>query len=59
MHIRVNAGVRGTNDGMFLYTVGPWLGGIEWVGVSENDPTEFPEPSLLDIEVADPSLGGR
>jgi hypothetical protein len=36
MHIRVNAAVEGSFDGLFLYTVGGRLGGIEWVGVSED-----------------------
>ena len=38
-------------DGLFLFTVGNHLGGIEHVGVSENgDPSEFPDPGLLTVE---------
>jgi hypothetical protein len=51
MHIRVNAAIQGMNDGLFLFTVGNHLGGIEYVGVSENgDPSEFPDPGLLTVE---------
>jgi hypothetical protein len=54
MTIRVNAGVRGSYDGLFLYTVndpqlGEILGGIEWVGIEETDRDELPSPELLDI----------
>lgn len=49
MHVRVYADVNGSDDGLFLYTVGPWLGGIEYVGVSAQDPDVFPEPGLLTI----------
>jgi hypothetical protein len=57
MAVRVNAGVRGSHDGLFLYTVedpqrGEVLGGIEWVGVEETDPDELPSPELLDIRAA-------
>lgn len=53
MHIRVNAGVAGTLNGMFLYTIGGRLGGIEWVGNSDQpDPAEFPDPSVLTISAA-------
>jgi hypothetical protein len=57
MTIRVNAGVRGSHDGLFLYTIeerlrGEVLGGIEWVGVEETDPEELPSPELLDIRAA-------
>ncbi|HZC52138.1 MAG TPA: hypothetical protein VE441_06535 [Mycobacterium sp.] len=53
MDIRVNAGVDGTFDGLFLYTVGGHLGGIEWVGNSEEaDPDEFPDPERLTISPA-------
>ncbi|MBQ1073317.1 hypothetical protein KBX06_09090 [Micromonospora sp. C31] len=57
MAIRVNAGVRGSHDGLFLYTIedrqrGKVLGGIEWVGVEETDPDELPSPELLDIRAA-------
>lgn len=51
MQIHVNAKIRGTNDGLFLYTVGSRLGGIEYVGVSDaGDPSELPDPALLAIE---------
>lgn len=55
MAIPVNATVRGSHDGLFLWTIehperGLLLGGIEWVGVTETDPAELPPPDLLDIE---------
>lgn len=57
MNIRVNARVRGSMNGLFLYTVddteqGEFLGGIEWIGVSDRDPDELPQPTALDIEPA-------
>jgi hypothetical protein len=53
MHIRVNAGVKCSYDGLFLYTVAERLGGIEWVGNSEEgDPLEFPDPAMLTITPA-------
>jgi hypothetical protein len=57
MAVRVNAGVRGSHDGLFLYTIeerlrGEVLGGIEWVGVEETNPDELPSPELLDIRAA-------
>jgi len=37
-----------TNDGLFLFTLGDKLAGIEYAGVSdEGDPPELPDPSLL------------
>jgi len=55
MAILVNAAVPGSGDGLFLYTVedpqrGRVLGGIEWVGVGEADPDEFPTPDLFVIK---------
>jgi hypothetical protein len=52
MHVRVNAHVDGTLDGLFLYTVGGRLGGIEWVGSSDDDPAELPDPGVLIISAA-------
>lgn len=57
MEIRVNAGVRGSRDGLFLYTVedphrGEVLGGIEWVSFEGTDPAELPSPELLDVRPA-------
>jgi hypothetical protein len=57
MTIRVNASVRDTHAGLFLYTTedpqrGEVLGGIDWVGVEEADPDELPPPELLDIRPA-------
>lgn len=57
MSLRVNASIRGTNDGLFLYTIedpdrGECLGGIEYVGVGEKDPAEFPPPDLLNVDPA-------
>lgn len=61
MCLRVNAAVLGSYDGLFLYTIddpelGEVLGGIEWVGVSESDPDEFPEPSMLRVGLAPGAL---
>ncbi|MPY98184.1 MAG: hypothetical protein GEU97_09315 [Actinophytocola sp.] len=55
MTARVTASVRHSDDGLFLYTIedpqyGEVLGGIEWVGVGQSDPREFPSPDLLDVE---------
>ena len=57
MSVKVNASVRGSHDGLFLYTVedpslGEILGGIEWLSGSETDPDELPSPDLLDIQAA-------
>ncbi|MFI6273400.1 hypothetical protein [Micromonospora zamorensis] len=57
MAVRVNADVRGSLAGLFLYTVedpqrGEVLGGIEWAGIEETDPDELPSPELLDIRTA-------
>jgi|GEM_PF-6647404 len=53
MHVRVNATVDGTHDGLFLYTVGGRLGGIEYVGAcDEGDPDELPDPARLMITPA-------
>ena len=57
MTIKVNAGVPGAHRGLFLYTIedperGEILGGIEWAGVDEVEPAEFPAPELLDIRPA-------
>jgi hypothetical protein len=57
MAVRVNAGVRGSDDGLFLYTIedpqrGEILGGIEWVGVGETNPDELPSPELFNIKTA-------
>lgn len=57
MTIRVNAGVRGSYGGLFLYTIedpqeGEVLGGIEWLSGEATDPEEFPPPQLLDIRAA-------
>lgn len=57
MSVRVNASVSTSNDGLFLYTIedpehGELLGGVEWVGVGDTNPDEFPEPELLDIQPA-------
>jgi hypothetical protein len=57
MAIQVYASVPDSYDGLFLYTIeepqrGEVLGGIEWVGVGETDPDEFPSPDLLKIRPA-------
>jgi hypothetical protein len=53
MHVRVSAAIEGTHDGLFLYTVGGQLGGIEWVSGSDGgDPAEFPDPEVRAIRPA-------
>ncbi|MGW6005483.1 hypothetical protein [Oerskovia enterophila] len=52
MRVMVNATVAGSTDSLFLYTLDGELGGIEWVGVSDDRPTELPEPSRLEISPA-------
>ena len=53
MHVRVNAATQSQFDGLFLYTVGGRLGGIEWVGTSdEGNPPEFPDPATMTIDPA-------
>ena len=53
MTVRVNASVRGSHEGLFLYTLeGEVLGGIEWMSVEETDPAELPPPEVLDIGAA-------
>lgn len=55
MRVRVNAATPGHFDGLFLYTVGGRLGGIEWVGSpEEGNPPEFPDPSTFTIMPALP-----
>ena len=53
MQVRVNAAIQGQFDELFLFTVAGRLGGIEWVGNSdEGDPPEFPDPATLLINPA-------
>ncbi|AGZ46791.1 hypothetical protein [Actinoplanes friuliensis] len=57
MTIEVNAGVRDSYDGLFLYTIGDpqrgdVLGGIEWTGIETPGLTELPSPDLLTIRPA-------
>ncbi|MGZ6772775.1 MAG: hypothetical protein ACXVGA_09630 [Mycobacteriaceae bacterium] len=50
MDVRVNAATENEFDGLFLFTLGGRLGGIEWVGTSgEGNPSEFPDPARLKI----------
>lgn len=49
MQVVVNATVVGCSDSLFLYLLDGELGGIEWVGVTEERPTELPEPERLEI----------
>lgn len=54
MGVRVNAGVRGSDDALFLFPIrgpdrGDLLGGIEWVGVEQVVVAGLPSPELLDI----------
>lgn len=50
LSILVNAGVRGSFDGLFLYAVAGRLGGIEYVSNSEEMAAELPSPSELEID---------
>ncbi|HVE26675.1 MAG TPA: hypothetical protein VNC22_14800 [Sporichthya sp.] len=52
MDVLANAGIRGTDDGLFLFALGDRLGGIEYVGVSGDDSAELPHPNLLSISRA-------
>jgi hypothetical protein len=52
MWIVVNAGVRGSADGLFLFTRGDRLGGIDYLCGSEEPVSELPDPSKLDIHPA-------
>ncbi|WP_211268446.1 hypothetical protein [Oerskovia enterophila] len=52
MRVMVNATVAGSFDSLFLYLIDGELGGIEWVGVSDDRPTELPEPARLTITPA-------
>ena len=53
MEMVVDAAVEGSYDGLFLYTIGGQLGGIEWVGCSDGgNPAEFPDPEVLTITPA-------
>lgn len=52
MSARVDATIQGTDDALFLYTISDsdgreLLGGIEYLGVTINDPSELPPPDLL------------
>jgi hypothetical protein len=49
MTILVNAAVRNSYDGLFLYALGDVLGGIEYVSNSDQMAAELPDPSVLDI----------
>jgi hypothetical protein len=54
LRVRVDAAIAGgSSDGLFLFTLGDQLGGIEYVGNSgEKAPSEFPEPALLIVKPA-------
>ena len=45
----VDAGVRGTNDSLFLFTAGPYLGGIEYVPNDQPMVSELPEPGRIEL----------
>jgi len=54
MSIRVNAVRNGSFDGLFLWTIkdeslADRLRGIEWVGVSDSDPEELPDPAEITV----------
>jgi hypothetical protein len=46
----VNATVRGTNDGLVLFTSEGFLCSLEYAGTSDEHPDEFPAPDQLDVE---------
>lgn len=50
MSILVNAGVRGSFDGLFMYAIAGRLGGIEYVSNSDEMAVELPDPSTLEIQ---------
>lgn len=50
MSILVNAGVRDSFDGLFMYAVAGRLGGIEYVSNSDEMAVELPDPSMLEIQ---------
>lgn len=57
MAMPVNGAVRESYDGLFLWTIedldgSPRLGGIEYVGVGEEDPSELPPPEALEVTSA-------
>jgi hypothetical protein len=57
MQVRVNAATEGNFGGLFLYTLGGRLGGIEWVGTSDEvDPPGVPDPATLTIHPAESAL---
>lgn len=45
----VDAGLDGTDDGLFLYALGDRLGGIEYVSSSDEMASELPDPLDLII----------
>lgn len=55
--VLVDAAVRGSGDGLFVFTVPGAdgtrrLGGIEYVGYGEQHPAELPSPDALEIRPA-------
>jgi hypothetical protein len=49
MQVQTSASIAGTNDGLFVFTEGTWLGGIEYMPIDEPMPDELPDPSRLDV----------
>ena len=49
LQVRVNAAVRGSDEELFLFTLGTRLAGIEYTSISDQSPVELPEPGQLDI----------
>lgn len=47
--IVVNARIRDSNDGMFLFMEGPYLGGIEYVPIDDPMPNELPDTSRIEL----------
>lgn len=45
--VLVDAGIAGSDDSLFLFSLGNRLGGIEYVSCSDEMATELPTPSRL------------
>src|SRR5436189_6350605 len=45
--VLVDARLAGSDDGLFLFSLGEQLGGIEYVSNSDEMVTELPDPALL------------
>jgi hypothetical protein len=57
VHHVVNAAIRGTTDGLALFVADGRLQSLEYVGTSDEDPEEFPDPDCLVVEPLFPIRG--